>query len=101
METQTLHDVPPNKVDKVVKGFEAEGYTVTKQLQANGNYTVVATRAAGAIKAVAAAEGDTVVLNNVPASSLSKVVNGLAAEGYTVTVLPEPDGEFTIIGVKS
>ena len=99
METQTLHDVSPDDVDQVVADFESEGYTVTRQRQSNGNYTVVATRQRprGASTPI---EGNTVVLNNVKKKDVAGTVSDLISEGYTVTVQPEPDGEFTIIGVK-
>jgi hypothetical protein len=41
---QTETDVPPDKVDRVVAGFKAQGADpVTKTKQPDGNYTVVAT----------------------------------------------------------
>jgi len=41
--TQTVTDVPPNRVDQVVAGFKAQGADpVTKTKQSDGNYTVVA-----------------------------------------------------------
>lgn len=100
METQTLHDVPANEVDQVAADFKSEGYTVTKQKQANGNFTVVATRPTPE-NAKTPTEGDTVVLHNVKKEDLQEVVGDLTDEGYTVTVQPEPDGEFTVIGVKN
>ncbi len=100
METQTLHDVPPGEVDQVVADFESEGYTVTKQRQSNGNYTVVATRPRKRHDAMPT-NATTVVLHNVKKSELAEVVSDLASDGYRVTVEPEPDGEFTVIGVKN
>jgi hypothetical protein len=41
VHTQT--DVPPDQVDVVVAGYEAQGASVVKKLQADGNYTVIAT----------------------------------------------------------
>ena len=101
METQTLHDVPADEVDEVVSDFESETppYTVTKQKQSNGKYTVVATRATPK-NAATPTQGNTVVLHNVKKKDLQEVVTDLTDEGYTVTVQPEPDGEFTVIGVK-
>jgi hypothetical protein len=43
MEPQVLTDVPAEEVDQVVSDFEAEGATVTKELQPNGKYKVTAT----------------------------------------------------------
>ena len=99
METQTLHDVPPDEVDQVVADFESEGYTVTKQKQSNKNFTVAATRQRKR-NAPTPTKANTVVLHNVKKSELSEVLSDLASEGYAVTVQPEPDGEFTVIGVK-
>ena len=100
METQTLHDVPADEVDEVVSDFESEGYTVTKQKQTNGNYTVVATRRRTRGAAMPT-DADTVVLNNIKKKDISEVLTDLTSEGYTVTVKAEPDGEFTVIGVKT
>lgn len=99
METQTLHDVSPDEVDQVTADFESEGYTVTKQKQTNGNYTVVATRRRKRHDA-APTNANTVILHNVKKSELAEVVSDLASEGYHVSVQPEPDGEYTVIGVK-
>jgi len=93
-------------VDQVVSDFETEGFSVTKQKQPDGNYTVVAVKG-GADAAPAAtirakpADGGMVVIHNVPADKLSQVVEDLTSEGFTVTVQPEPDGEFTVIGTRS
>lgn len=100
METQTLRDVPASEVEQVVSDFESEGYTVTKQKQSNRNYTVVASRPRPK-GAVAVTDASTVVLHNVKRKDLQQVVTDLTDEGYTVTVQPEPDGEFTVIGVRS
>ena len=99
METQTLHDVPPADVDQVVADLESEGYTVTKRKQSNGNSPVVATRPRKR-NAAAPTDANTVILHNVKKSELAEVVTDLASEGYAVSVLPEPDGEFTVIGTK-
>lgn len=99
METQTLHDVPADDVEQIVTDFESEGYTVTKQKQTNGNYTIVATRKRSRNDA-APTKATTVVLHNVKKSELSEVVGDLASEGYAITVQPEDDGEFTVIGTK-
>jgi C1A family cysteine protease len=40
--TFVIRDVSPENVDVVVAGFEAQGATVTKKLQPDGNYTVTA-----------------------------------------------------------
>jgi hypothetical protein len=42
--TRTLTDVPDTDVDELVADFESEGFSVTKTKQADGNWTVVATR---------------------------------------------------------
>lgn len=42
-KTIVLRDVPPDHVDEVVSEFEADGATVSKTQQADGNYTVTAT----------------------------------------------------------
>lgn len=100
METQTLHDVPASEVEEVISDFESEGYTVTKQKQSNRKYTVVASRPRPK-GAVTVTDANTVVLHNVKKEDLQQVVTDLTDEGYTVTVQPEPDGEFTVIGVKN
>jgi len=41
IHTQT--DVPPAQLKIVVAGFKAQGATVETKLQADGNYTVIAT----------------------------------------------------------
>jgi hypothetical protein len=100
METQTLHNVTAKQLKATVEDFESEGYTVTTQKKDNGKYTVVATRPTAA-GAATLTEGDTVVLHNVKPENLQEVIQDLTDEGYTVTVQPEPDGEFTVIGVKT
>ena len=103
METLTLHGVPPGKLAAVTASFEKKGYTVTTSEQEDENFTVVATKSSSSTKAALSAidgEPDTIVLHNVPAGSLSKVVSSMTAKGYSVTVQAEDDGEFTVIGVK-
>jgi uncharacterized protein with GYD domain len=41
--TETIKDVPDDKVDEVVQDFESEGAKVEKTEQSNGKWTVVAT----------------------------------------------------------
>jgi hypothetical protein len=38
-----LTDIPQSDLDRVVKDFESEGATVTKEKQPDGNWTVKAT----------------------------------------------------------
>jgi hypothetical protein len=103
METQTLHDVPKSELKNTVDDFKSDGYTVTTQEQDNGKFTVVATRPTTPATNAAGTPsgGDTVVLHNVKAEDRPQTVQDLTDEGYTVTVQPEPDGEFTVIGVKT
>lgn len=103
METLTLHGVTPGKLNAVRSSFEAKGYTVTTAEQGDGNFTVVATKPSASTKASLSAvdsKPDTIVLHNVPANSLSKVVSSMTAKGYSVSVQAEDDGEFTVIGTK-
>jgi hypothetical protein len=100
MQTHTLHDVPKSKLKSTTEDFEDDGYTVTSQQQDNGKYTLVAVRP-GQPVAAAAAGGNVVVFNNVKPAKLAELVQDLTDDGYTVTVQPEPDGEFTVIGVKN
>src|SRR6266849_6825862 len=98
METLTLHGVTPGKLEAVKSSFEEKGYTVTTAEQDDGNFTVVATKPSTSVNASLKAvdeEPDTIVLHNVPASSLSKVVSSMTAKGYSVSVEAEDDGEFT------
>lgn len=104
METLTLHGVPPGKLAAVKASFESKGYTVTSSPQADGNFTVVATKPSVSARTSLRfidAKPDTIVLHNVPASSLSKVVSTMTAKGYSVSVQAEDDGEFTVIGTKA
>ena len=39
------------------------------------------------------------VINNVPDNRLPEVVAGFIAQGASVTTIPEPDGEWTVIAV--
>jgi hypothetical protein len=39
---ESLTDIPESDLQEVVKDFESEGATVTKQKQADGNWTVEA-----------------------------------------------------------
>lgn len=39
-------------------------------------------------------------LNNVTAAELGGVLQEFYAEGYTVNVLPEGDGEFTVVATR-
>lgn len=41
--TRTKRDVPDDQVDMIVRGYEMEGATVTKEKQGNGHWTVIAT----------------------------------------------------------
>lgn len=99
METQTLHDVPPEDLDQVVADFTSEGYTVTTQKQGNGNFTVVATRRRKR-GAEMPTEANTIALHNVKKSEVGEIVADLTSEGYRVSVEPEPDGEFTVFAVN-
>lgn len=40
---EILSDIPESELDRVVKDFESEGATVTKEKQPDGNWTVKAT----------------------------------------------------------
>lgn len=99
MQTQTLHGVPKRRLKRLVADFESEGFSVVTSRQADGRYTVVASKADPAFRA-AASDSDVVVLNNVPANRLQQTIADLASEGYSVNVVPESDGEFTVIGTR-
>lgn len=100
MQTQTLHGIPKSKLKQVVADFEGEGFIVTTNQQADGRFSVVATTAAAEFSA-ADSNGDVVILNNVPPERLQETIQDLTSEGYSVTVVPESDGEFTVIGTRT
>jgi hypothetical protein len=100
MQTQTLHGVPKSKLKQLVTDFESEGFSVTTNKQNDGRFSVVATKADAAFSA-ADSDGDVVILNNVPADRLQETIADLTSEGYSVTVVPESDGEFTVIGTRT
>ncbi|MBP1676670.1 MAG: hypothetical protein H6Q20_1229 [Bacteroidetes bacterium] len=44
MKTETIHDIPQEKVQNIVMNYQSEGYSTKVIKQANGLFTIIATK---------------------------------------------------------
>ena len=44
MKTETIHDIPQEKVQSIVTSYQSEGYSTQVIKQDNGLFTIIATK---------------------------------------------------------
>lgn len=112
-KTKIIRDVPPKDLPQVVAGLRADGYLVHPEKQGNGLYTVIGIKqvpdVAGAISSDAVRSGPasapapmakTKIVTDVAEADVDSVETAMQADGYSTTRHRQPDGRFTVVGVK-
>lgn len=112
-KTKIIRDVSANDLPLVVAGLRADGYLVHSEKQSNGLYSVIGVKhvpdVAGAISSDAvrsgpasarAAMAKTKIVTDVAEADVDQVEAAMQADGYTTTRHRQPDGRYTVVGVK-
>ncbi len=112
-KTKIIRDVAQRDLPLVEGGLRADGYLVHTEPQADGRFTVIGIKQVSgvpqAITSDAARRGPgagsgamakTKIITDVPAADVPMVEAGLRADGYSTARHAQPDGRFTIIGIK-
>lgn len=112
-KTKIIRDVPERDVPLVEAGLRADGYAVHSERQSDGRFTVIGIRqipdVSHAVSAPATRSGPgaaavpmskTKIVTDVPEQDVARVEAGLQADGYSTSRQRQPNGLYTVVGVK-